>query len=92
MEVQISWGSFVLGLFAGAVLSGSFGIVIGSLLAQRSGYEQPSAGSELADLLRQAGATLPPGDVVSFTIGHDVGLEGTHESRCRLYDEEDDAG
>ena len=91
MGAEVSWGSFVLGLFCGAVLSGSFGIVIGSLLAQRPNYEQPSAGSELAELLQQAGATLPPGDVVSFTIGHDVGLEGSHESRCHLY-EEDDAG
>lgn len=73
----MEWGSFVFGLFVGAIIFGALGILIGGLVQIAVRTERRS---DFSGLVHEAGMMLPKGELISFTIGHDVCLpEGPEE-------------
>lgn len=66
---MISWGSFVIGFAFGGILFFLLGIILGSLVQMT---RQPK--SDLTQLLHEAAASLPNGDIISMTIGRDVSV------------------
>jgi hypothetical protein len=78
----MNWGSFVLGLLAGGMVFGSMGVFIGGLVQMAARGDKPS---ELSTILREAGMGLGKGEVVSFTIGHDVCISQEEQEESDRY-------
>jgi len=77
----MDWGSFILGGLVFGTIFGFLGTLIGGLAQMAARQDRPS---DLTSVLREASTGLEKGEVISFTIGHDVCMpseEGQEEGR-----------
>jgi len=77
----MDWSSFLIGVVCGGLSFGMLGILTGGIMSM-TGHDMSE--SDLTRIIRHAGKEIPVGDVISFTMGHDVMIP------CKDDDEDDD--
>ena len=70
--MSVEWGSFLLGGVVFSFFVGPFGILIGSLV--RMADRGINQSDEIPNIFKEA-MSLPKGEIVNLTIGHDVFID-----------------